>query len=157
MPASFTYFGVPMPAINPDAGPPPHDGMLVKVNRFYSRRSVAILLSLWTYLVAVVMAYFAPRYFAPGGTRDLVVVAAPMLTALLVVSIVIIAYLGSDEYVRRRILKCAALTGVIMAFSTLGYFCLEMQGYGRLSMIVANLYGWAVFTVPVLWVLYRAR
>ena len=64
---------------------------------------------------------------------------------------------ASDEYVRNRILKCAALTGVILAFSTLGYFCLEVLGHVRLSMIWVNLYGWAVFIVPLLWVLYRAR
>ncbi len=63
--------------------------------------------------------------------------------ALLVVCIIFWVYLASDEYVRHRILNCAALTGVIMAFSTLGYFCLEMLGYARLSMIVVNLYGWA--------------
>jgi hypothetical protein len=32
-----------------------------------------------------------------------------------------------------------------------------MLGYARLSIIVVNLYGWAVFTVLMLWVLHRAR
>ncbi len=81
----------------------------------------------------------------------------PMLAALLVVGIIFWVYLASDELIRHRILKCTALTGMIMAVSSLGYFCLEMQGYARLSMIVINLYGWAVFTVLMLWVLYRAR
>jgi hypothetical protein len=156
-----------MPVINPDsvpgASPPPPSGpttpvdrALAKVNRFYSLPVVGILCSLWAYLCTVVMAAVAPRYLAAGGTRELVLLL-PLLTALLVVCIIFWVYLASDEYVRHRILKCAALTGVIMAFSTLGYFCLEMLGHARLSMIVVNLYGWAVFTVLMLWVLYRAR
>jgi hypothetical protein len=46
---------------------------------------------------------------------------------------------------------------VILAFSTLGYYCLERLGYPHLSMIVVNLYGWTIFTLLMLWVLYRAK
>ncbi len=155
-----------MPPTNPDSIPgasPPLpeptnsvDRALAKVNRFYSLPVVGILCSLWAYLCTVVMAAIAPRYLAPGATRELVLLL-PLLTALLLVCIIFWVYLASDEYIRHRILKCAALTGVIMAFSTLGYFSLEMLGYARLSMLVVNLYGWAVFTVLMLWVLYRAR
>jgi len=146
----------PPPAVQPSPATPV-DRALAKVNRFYSLPVVGILCSLWAYLVAVGAAAIAPRYLAAGGARELVVLVVPMVTALLVVCIIFWVYLASDEYVRHRILKCAALTGVIMAFSTLGYFCLEMLGYARLSIIVVNLYGWAVFTVLMLWVLYRAR
>jgi hypothetical protein len=156
-----------MPVTNPDsvpgATPPLPPGpearvfrALARVNRFYTLPVVAILTSLWAYLCTVVMAAVAPRYLVAGGTREMVVLL-PLLTALLVVCIIFWVYLASDEYIRHRILKCAALTGVVMAFSTLGYFCLEMLGYARLPMIVVNLYGWAVFTVLMLWVLYRAR
>ena len=127
------------------------------MKRSYSLRMVFILVSLWAYLCTVAVAAFAPHLLAADGARQLVVVAVPMLTLLLLVSIVVMAYLASDEYVRRRILKCAAFTGVIMAFSTLGYFCLEVLGHARLSMIWVNLYGWTVFVIPLLWVLYRAR
>lgn len=156
-----------MPATNPDSIPgtrpplppgpqTPVDQALAKVNRFYSLPVVGILCSLWVYLCTVVMAAAAPHYLAAGGTREFLLLL-PLLTALLVVCIIYWVYRASDEYIRHRILKCAALTGVIMAFSTLGYFCLEMLGHARLSMIVVNLYGWAVFTALMLWVLYRAR
>jgi hypothetical protein len=155
-----------MAVTNPDSipgaspplpGPPtPADRPHAKLTRFYSLPVIAILGSLWAYLCTVVMAAIAPRYLAPGATRELLLLL-PLLTALLLVCIIFWVYLASDEYIRHRILKCAALTGVIMAFSTLGYFSLEMRGYARLSMLVVNLYGWAVFTVLMLWVLYRAR
>ena len=158
-----------MPVIHPhsypDASPPLPPGpeaaarvlpALAKVNRFYTLPVVAVLTSLWAYLCTVVMAAVAPRYLAAGGTREFVVLL-PLLTALLVVCTIFWVYLASDDYIRHRILKCAALTGVIMAFSTLGYFCLEMLGYARLPMIVVNLYGWALFSIMLLWVLYRGR
>ena len=148
-----------IPGATPPLPPGPEDRVfqaLEKVNRFYTLPVVAILTGLWAYLCTVVMAAVAPRYLAAGGTREFVVLL-PLLTALLVVCIIFWVYLASDEYIRHRILKCAALTGVVMAFSTLGYFCLEMLGYARLSMIVVNLYGWVVFTALMLWVLYRAR
>ncbi len=157
-----------MPVTNPDSvpgatpplppGPPPAPiyRVLAKVNRFYTLPVVAILTGLYIYLCTVVMAAVAPRYLAAGGTREMVLLL-PLLTALLLVCVIFWVYLASDEYIRHRILKCAALTGVVMAFSTLGYFCLEMLGYARLSMIVVNLYGWVIFTVLMLWILYRAR
>jgi hypothetical protein len=124
--------------------------------RIYPLPVKAILFSLWAYLCTLIMAAVAPRYLAPGRTREFVLLL-PLLALLLVVCITYWVYRGSDEYIRHRILKCAALTGVILAFSTLGYFCLERVGYPPLSMIVVNLYGWSVFTILMLWVLYRAR
>jgi hypothetical protein len=122
----------------------------------YTLPVLAILLSLWAYLCTLIMAAVAPRYLAAGRTRQFVLLL-PLLTLALVVCITYWVYRGSDEYIRHRILKCAAITGVILAFSTLGYFCLERIGYPPLSMIVVNLYGWSVFTILMLWVLYRAR
>lgn len=131
-------------------------GPASKVTRFYSLPVTGILFSLWTYLCTLIMAAMAPHYLATGGTREFLLLL-PMLTLLLVVCVTYWVYRASDEYIRHRILKCAALTGVILAFSTLGYFCLERLGYPQLSMIVVNLYGWSVFTILMLWVLYRAR
>ena len=115
-----------------------------------------IIASLWVYLTSLVMAAIAPRYLAAGGTRQAVLLL-PLLTTLLVVAILYWIYRASDAAIRHRILKCAALTGIILAFSTLGYFCLERLGYPQLSMIVVNLYGWSLFTILILGVLYRAR
>ena len=136
--------------------PPPTATPVAAAPRFYTLPVTGILLSLWAYLCTLVMAEVAPHYLAAGRTRDLILLL-PLLTLLLVVCVIYWVYRASDEYIRHRILRCAALTGVILAFSTLGYFCLERLGYPQLSMIVVNLYGWSVFAVLMLWVLYRAR
>jgi hypothetical protein len=140
--------GLPPPTTPAAAAP--------RSTRWYTGPVKGIIYSLWAYLVTVAMAAVAPRYLAPGGTREFVLLL-PLLTTLLVVCITYWVYRASDEYIRHRILKCTALTGIILAFSSLGYFCLERLGYPQLSMIVINLYGWAVFTLLILWVLYRAR
>jgi hypothetical protein len=152
----------PLPQPPPIAPPPPApetpvERALDEVKRFYTLPVVGILCSLMVYLGAVLAAAVAPHYVTDTSTLKLIVLVVPMVAALLVVAILFWVYLASDAAIRHRILKSAALTGVILAFSTLGYYCLEMQGYGRLSMIAVNLYGWAVFTVLTLWVLYRAR
>ncbi|HEX3835832.1 MAG TPA: hypothetical protein VHW25_02635 [Steroidobacteraceae bacterium] len=136
----------------------PHDPLVptYQPTRIYPLPVRAILFSLWAYLCTLIMAAVAPRYLAAGGVREFVLLL-PLLTLLLVVCVTYWVYRASDEYIRHRILRCAAVTGVILAFSTLGYFCLERLGYPPLSMIVVNLYGWSVFTVLMLWVLYRAR
>ena len=151
------------PSLNPDPDPgvPPPEGppaaqRLSGVARFYTLPVVGIISSLWAYLCTLVMAAVAPRYLAAGGTREMVLLL-PLLTTLLVVSVIYWVYRASDEYIRHRILRCAALTGVILAFSTLGYFCLERLGFPQLSMITVNLYGWSIFTILIIWVLYRAR
>jgi hypothetical protein len=126
-----------------------------RIRRFYTPRVSAILLILWAYLCTLFMAAMAPAIL----TRDTLklVLSVPPLMLLLLVCVIYWVYRASDEYIRHRILKCAALTGLILAFSTLGYYCLERLGYPHLSMIVINLYGWTIFTALMLWVLYRAK
>ena len=130
---------------------------LLPINRFFSRPAVGILFSIWTYLCGLWVAVQAPLVLAPGGTREVVVMALPLLTLLLVVGIIYFMYRASDEYIRQRILKSATLTAVILAFSTTAYFGLERLGFPQLSAIVVNLYGWAVLSILLLWVLCRAR
>jgi hypothetical protein len=142
--------GTPLP---PDLQTSPAGG---RITRFYTLRVVGILLSLWTYLCTLVMAAVAPHYLKSDGTLKFVL-WVPVVTLVIVVTIIYFAYRASDEDVRHRILKCMGLTGAILAFSTLGYFCLERVGYPNLSMIWVNLYGWSIFTALMLWVLYRAR
>jgi hypothetical protein len=137
----------------PDGEPP---GVIFKVTHFYTLPVTALLLSLWTYLCTLAVAAVAPRYITDGRAREFVLLL-PLVTLLLVVCVAYWVYRASDEAIRHRILKCAALTGVILAFSTLGYFCLERLGYPQISMIVVNLYGWSIFTLLTLSVLYRAR
>ncbi len=128
-----------------------------RITGFYSRPVVSILFGLWTYLACLYTAAWAPRVLAPGGILDIVMLSLPLLTLLLLVSIIFFIYRAHDEYVRHRILKAAALTAMILAFSTAAYFGLERLGLPHLSMMVINLYGWAVFTVLLLWVLYGTR
>lgn len=127
-----------------------------RMTRFYTRPAVGILFSLWTYLCCLFVADMAPRVLG-GATRDFVVLALPLLTLLLLIGIVYFVYRASDEYIRHRILIAAALTGVILSFGASVYFCLERLGLPHLSMLVIILFGWALFTTLLLWVLYRAR
>ncbi len=127
-----------------------------RMTRSYTRPAVGILFSLWTYLCCLFVADMAPRVLG-GATRDFVVLALPLLTLLLLLGIITFVYRASDEYIRHRILTAAALTGVILSFGASVIFCLERLGLPHLSMLVGILFGWAVFTSLVLWVLYRAR
>ena len=62
-----------------------------------------------------------------------------------------------DEYLRLKILRCIAVTAVIVAFATLAYFFLELLGWPRLSMLWVNLLGWSAFNAQMLLVILRAR
>ncbi len=127
-----------------------------RITGFYARPAVSILFGLWTYLACLYTAAVAPRVLA-HGILEIVVLSLPLLTLLLMVGIVYFIYRASDEYLRHRILKAAALTAVILAFSTTAYFGLERLGFPQLSMIAVNLYGWAVFIILRLGVLHRSR
>lgn len=116
----------------------------------------SIFYSQWAYWCTLLMAGFGYSRLSPGTTRT-VLLATPVLTALLVVATAFWVYRDCDEYIRLRILRCVAVTGVIVAFATLGYFFLELSGYPRLSMIVVNLFGWSVFNLLLLYVVYRSR
>jgi hypothetical protein len=141
------------PGIQPSAGAPA--GWVARIRHFFTLPATGIVLSLWAYLWTLGMAALAPRYLT-GVMRDLVILL-PLLTTLLVVSIMYWVYRANDEYIQRRILKCTAATGIFLAFASVGYFCLERLGYPQLSMIVVNLSGWSIFTILMLCVLYRRR
>jgi hypothetical protein len=55
------------------------------------------------------------------------------------------------------LLRCVAVTAVIVAFCTLGYFFMELLGFPRLSMLWVNLLVWSVFNLQVLLVVFRSR
>jgi hypothetical protein len=85
------------------------------------------------------------------------VTLTPILTALLCVSVAYGLYQACDEYIRLKLLKCVAITAVVVAFCTLGYFFLELVGFPRLSMLWINLLGWSVFNAQMLFVIFRSR
>jgi len=66
-------------------------------------------------------------------------------------------YKDCDEYIRLRLLRCIAVTAIIVAFCTLAYFFLELIGYPHLSMLWVNLLVWTVFDVQMLVVILRSR
>lgn len=135
-------------------------GPLAKIDRiegFSTAPTASILVSFGTFLAALLIAVVVRRFFAPGGTRELVVISLPLLTLLLHVGVLYFVYRASDEYLRQRILKCAALAGVMLAFGTVANFCLEQLDRPHLSMLVVNLCGWSLFVVLMLWVRRRAR
>ena len=115
-----------------------------------------MLYSLWAYLCTLGLAGLAYFLLKPGSIRTTLILT-PVLTAVLIVGVTHFVYRASDEYIRQRILKAIAATAAIVAFATLGYFCLELFGYPRQSMIVVNLFGWAVFSVLLLYVILRSR
>ena len=133
---------------SPPGNPPRHGPM--------HQHARGILYSLWAYLCTLGMAGLALA-FMPKGNTQTALLLLPLLTTLLLICITYWIYRACDEYLRLKILRCVARTAVFAAFATLGYFCLELMGYPRQSMIVVNLVCWAVFSLQLLIVLYRAR
>lgn len=131
---------------------PPQDAPRSRT-RWHTR---GVLWGLWAYLCTLGVAGLALAFLPRGDTRT-VLILLPLLAALLMIGTTYFVYRASDEYLRQKILRSIATTAVVLAFATLGYFCLELMGYPRQSMIVVNLAGWAVFSVQLLIVLYRAR
>jgi hypothetical protein len=95
-------------------------------------------------------------YLPPGSVRNAVLLT-PVLTAALCVATSYWLYEACDEYLRTRILRVVAFTAVAVAAATLGYFFLELLGFARLSMLWVNLFGWSVFNLQMLFVIFRSR
>lgn len=117
-------------------------------------RSVAY--SQWAYWCSLVIAALSMVY-VPAGSIRTAVLLSPILTATLCFSVAYWLYLASDEYIRGRLLKCAAITAIVVASCTLGYFVLELVGFPRVSMLWINLLGWSVFNLQVLYIVFRSR
>jgi hypothetical protein len=117
-------------------------------------RSVAY--SQWAYWCSIIIAALSVIYIPPGSLRTAVLLS-PILTAALCLSVAYWIYQASDEYVRARLLHCVALTAIVVAGCTLGYFVLELVGFPRVSMLWINLLGWSVFNLQVLYVMFGAR
>lgn len=127
-----------------------------KVHRVSTLPTYSLLAAGWAYVVTLIVVGVAiPFYPAPGMRK--VLASLPLLTLLLLVGVTYFVYRASDEYQRLRILKCAAITGVLLAFGTTGYFCLEQLGYPHLSVIIVNLCGWSIFLILMLWVRSSAQ
>jgi hypothetical protein len=117
-------------------------------------RSVAY--SQWAYWCSLVVAALSVVYIPPGSVRALVLLS-PILTALHCLAVAYWLYRASDEYIRARLLGCVAVTAIVVAACTLGYFVLELVGFPRMSMLWINLLGWSVFNLQMLYVMFRSR
>ncbi|HEY6924115.1 MAG TPA: hypothetical protein VI653_11655 [Steroidobacteraceae bacterium] len=110
----------------------------------------------WTYWCTLVMADWSYAYMPQGSART-VLILTPILPALLIVGVAYWVYQACDEYVRSRIVRCTAITAIVVAFCTLSYFLLELFGLPRLSMLWVNLLGWSIFNLQMLYVILRSR
>jgi hypothetical protein len=120
----------------------------------FAVRSVAY--SQWAYWCSIVVAALSVVYIPPGSVRTTVLLT-PILTALLCLFVAYWLYEACDEYLRSRLRMCVAVTAIVVASCSLGYFFLELLGFPRLSMLWINLLGWSVFNLQVLYVIYRSR
>jgi len=110
----------------------------------------------WTYWSALVLAAWGYAYAPPGSIRTTLILT-PVLPALLIVAVTYWVYQACDEYVRSRILRCIAISAIIVSFCTLGYFVLELLGLPRLSMLWINILGWSIFNLQMVYVIVRSR
>jgi hypothetical protein len=117
-------------------------------------RSIAY--SQWAYWSSIVIAALSVVYIPPGSVRTAVLLS-PILTAALCLSVAYWLYRASDEYIRVKLLLCVAVTAIVVASCTLGYFFLELAGLPRVSMLWINLLGWSIFNLQVLFVMFRSR
>jgi hypothetical protein len=115
-----------------------------------------VVLSQWAYWCSLACAVLSLSYLPPGGVR-IAVMLTPVLTAILCVATTSWSYEACDEYVRARIQRGVTATAIVIAAATLGYFILEMLGFPRISMLWVNLFGWSVFNLQMLFVIYRSR
>jgi hypothetical protein len=131
-------------------------GASVTSDAYPSNAIRGILYGQWTYWSTLVIAVLSYAYMPQGSIRT-VLILTPILPALLIVAVAYWVYQACDEYVQSRILKSIAVTGIILACCTLGYFVLELFGLPRLSMLWINLLGWSVFNLQMLYVIFRSR
>jgi hypothetical protein len=115
-----------------------------------------IVSSQWAYWCSLAMAALSLKYIPPGGIQTAVLLL-PILTALLCVLAAYWIYRECDEYIRTRLIRCVAVTAIVVSFATLAYFFLELLGFPHVSMLWVNLLGWSVFNIQMLLVIYRSR
>jgi hypothetical protein len=115
-----------------------------------------VIFSQWTYWCSLAIAALSVRYIPAGGIRTAVMLV-PVLAAILSISVAYWLYEASDEFVRIRVLRSVAVTAIIIALGTLGYFFLELTGFPRVSMLWINVIGWSVFNLQMILVIRRSR
>jgi hypothetical protein len=115
-----------------------------------------VAFSQWIYWCSLAVSALSVRYI-PAGNIQTAVMLIPVLAAILSVSVAYWIYEACDEFIRIQLLKSVAVTAIIVAVGTLGYFFLELTGFPRVSMLWVNLVGWSVFNLQVILVVRRSR
>jgi hypothetical protein len=115
----------------------------------------AIAYSQWAYWCSLACAALSVLYIPAGSARTFVILM-PIMAAVLCVAVTSWLYAACDEYLRTRLLRCVTITALIVALGSLGYFCLELLGFPRQSMIWVSILGWSAFNLQVLFVVLSA-
>jgi len=115
----------------------------------------AVLYSQFAYWSSLACAALSVIYIPPGSVRTFVILI-PVLTAILCASVASWIYAACDEYVRTRLLRSVTITALVIALGSLGYFCLELLGFPRQSMIWVSILGWSAFNLQLLFVILSA-
>lgn len=115
----------------------------------------AIVYSQWAYWSSLACAALSVLYIPPGSVRTFVILM-PIMAAVLCVSVTRWLYTACDEYLRIRLLRSVTITALVVALGSLAYFCLELLGLPRQSMIWVGIVGWSAFNLQVLFVVLGA-
>ena len=113
---------------------------------FYSQ------LAYWCSLVGAAMSVFV----LPRGSIQSFVILTPLLTAILCACVTYWLYADCDEYLRARILRSVTITALVVALGSLAYFCLELLGFPRQSIVWVSIVGWSTFNLQLLFVIRGA-
>jgi hypothetical protein len=117
---------------------------------------LAVAASQWAYWCSFAVSALAVR-FVPAGVVRNAVMGLPLVTGLLCFSVAYWLYEACDEYVRAALLRCIVRTAAIVALATVLYFIAELAGVQRLSMLWVNLFGWSVFNLQLVAIIFRSR
>jgi len=115
----------------------------------------AVAYSQLAYWSSLACAALSVTYIPPGSVRTFVILM-PIMGALLCASCASWLYAACDEYLRARILRAVTITALLVALGSLGYFCMELLGFPRQSMIWVGILGWSAFNLQLLFVIFRA-
>lgn len=125
-------------------------------NALPSNVTSSVFFSQWTYWCSLAIAAMSAYYIPPGPIRTAVMLI-PILGAILSMAVAYWLYEACDEFVRIQLLKAVAVTAIIVAACTLGYFFLELAGFPRVSMLWINLVGWGAFNLQLILIVRRAQ
>jgi len=125
-------------------------------NALPSNVTRSVLFSQWTYWCSLAVAAMSVHYIPPGSIQTAVMLV-PVLAAILSTSVAYWLYEACDEFIRIQLLKAVAVTAVIVAVCTLGYFFLELSGFPKVSLLWVNLVGWSAFNLQMILVIRRSR